>query len=164
MKPLGAFSPNGEHRRTVCRPCRAAQARWGVRKKQLTEHQRALRREAQRRWNRAHPEVQRRLSRIHAHKRATRHLGWHFSWAIWERILAYWQHACAHCGWQGTPLEIDHIIPVRDARCPGTVPWNIVPSCRACNRTRRARPVSDAIRTFQSAMRAEYGAEGTPAR
>ncbi|MBX3579877.1 MAG: HNH endonuclease, partial [Rhizobiaceae bacterium] len=47
-------------------------------------------------------------------------------------------HCCAYCDSTG-PLTQDHFIPLSSAKCPGTIPGNIVPACASCNSSKRAR-------------------------
>lgn len=57
-------------------------------------------------------------------------------------MLAYWGYACAICGNQeGFEWTIadDHVIPLADPHCPGTVALNMLPLCHGvggCNNTK----------------------------
>lgn len=57
----------------------------------------------------------------------------------WEYCLWFFNQQCAVCGAWNTeddPLQKDHWIPVTNPKCPGTIPSNIIPLCRGCNRVK----------------------------
>lgn len=54
----------------------------------------------------------------------------------WTACLDWFHNCCAYCGHQRDfwyTIEADHIIPLHNPNCPGTIPLNIVPACRNCN-------------------------------
>lgn len=57
--------------------------------------------------------------------------------------LEYFGNACAYCEARFDELQpgnfatFDHYIPLYFPFCPGTVQWNMVPACWACNSTKR---------------------------
>ena len=60
--------------------------------------------------------------------------------ADWKQAVDYFGGSCAYCGATGT-LEREHIIPVTAGG--GLTKTNIVPSCRACNQSKKARLLHD---------------------
>lgn len=57
----------------------------------------------------------------------------------WRHCLNYFSGMCAYCGQpQGlwNPIAVDHWIPLKDDNCPGTIPENIVPACKSCNKSK----------------------------
>lgn len=63
-----------------------------------------------------------------------------------DYALAWWGHTCAYCGtlvqeglWHR--LHWDHFIALSDPLCPGTVPWNMLPSCGSSRRSGTGRDV-----------------------
>lgn len=85
--------------------------------------------------------AKRESSRIHNNIRRQRtlHLPWNWSIDAWSHCKEYWQYKCAYCLTQTNDLEQDHFIPLSCDSCPGTVPSNIVPACKPCNRSKGAR-------------------------
>ena len=49
----------------------------------------------------------------------------------WEAILSLYQGHCAYCGQTGTPLQMEHVIPL--ARGGAHAQDNVVPACPTCN-------------------------------
>jgi 5-methylcytosine-specific restriction endonuclease McrA len=62
-----------------------------------------------------------------------------FTAAQEQYCLKYWRHKCCLCG-DTDHLQMDHWLPVTGRNCPGTVVWNMVPMCRACNVAKSNRP------------------------
>lgn len=66
--------------------------------------------------------------------------------------LKHFSDCCAACGVAiGGLIEIhwDHWIPVDHHSCPGTVRWNMVPMCPACNRNKHySMPMDWLIKSF----------------
>ena len=61
-----------------------------------------------------------------------------FTTTEWQFCLSYWHNSCAYCGAlpNGTRkrrLCAEHVIPLTDPDCPGTVATNIVVACASCN-------------------------------
>ena len=53
-----------------------------------------------------------------------------------ETTFAMFNWCCGYCEAPETDvkLEFDHFINIYEDTCPGTIPGNMVPSCRSCNR------------------------------
>jgi len=69
-----------------------------------------------------------------------------FSDSDWLTALDYWHYCCAYCGHQQDfwhTIEADHFIPITDPTCPGTVPANMIPACKACNSSKHDRPAAE---------------------
>ena len=62
-----------------------------------------------------------------------------FTLAQEQYCLKYWRHKCCLCG-SDDHLQMDHWLPVTGRNCPGTVVWNMLPMCRACNIAKSNRP------------------------
>lgn len=60
---------------------------------------------------------------------------------IRERIFLRDDYTCAYCGARGVSLECDHVVPV--ARGGGHEDENLTTACRACNRSKRDKLVSE---------------------
>ena len=62
----------------------------------------------------------------------------------WRSVKALWLEGgivtCAYCGEETRKPERDHVQPLSDDG--DTVPENIVPACRSCNRSKGHRPVT----------------------
>ena len=61
----------------------------------------------------------------------------------WSRCLDYWHGVCAYCGAQQDfwhVIEADHYVPLSSSDCPGTIPENMLPACKACNTSKGHRP------------------------
>lgn len=63
-----------------------------------------------------------------------------------EYALRWWDYECAYCGEQVTEglwhrLHWDHFVALSDPACPGTVPWNLLPTCGASRRSGTGRDV-----------------------
>lgn len=63
-----------------------------------------------------------------------------------DYALTWWDYRCAYCGtlvqeglWHR--LHWDHFIALSDPLCPGTVPWNLLPSCGSSRRSGTGRDV-----------------------
>lgn len=84
--------------------------------------------------------TRRRRTRAENNLRRQRQTGRPYDWSPeqWEACLERWGRACAYCDAVGD-LEQDHFIPVSAPDFPGTIPANMVPACRACNRSKGAR-------------------------
>lgn len=70
-----------------------------------------------------------------------RNLPCDFSTQDWQSCFNYWHGCCVYCGKQAEGLwgtvHQEHFIPLNDlAHCPGTVRWNMLPSCAYCNRSK----------------------------
>lgn len=61
----------------------------------------------------------------------------------WERIIDAFSGACAYCRQSSGRLEADHVIPLSDPGCPGTVVGNLVPACAPCNRSKRRKRLDE---------------------
>ena len=65
--------------------------------------------------------------------------------AVWrvirERIFRRDDYTCTYCGARGVSLECDHVVPV--ARGGGHEDENLTTACRACNRSKRDKLVSE---------------------
>lgn len=92
--------------------------------------------------DRAQRRIVRRQSRW---KRSQRELDNPSRWtsADWDKCKLAWKSRCAYCGRRAKRLTRDHFIPLTDPKCPGTVPWNIVPACVSCNSSKRNRDPHD---------------------
>ena len=53
-----------------------------------------------------------------------------------DQTMAAFDWCCGYCGAPEADvrLEFDHFVDIYVEDCPGTVPGNMVPSCRSCNR------------------------------
>jgi len=58
-----------------------------------------------------------------------------------ELVKQMFDHKCGYCGAPelDVALEFDHFVDIFEDECPGTVPFNMVPSCRPCNRRKGTR-------------------------
>lgn len=136
-RPIDAFpfrKNRGKHA-THCKTCVREKAREVQRKKRANPATRQTLMESNARYARSPrgKEAKRRKTLIDNHKRRAPHLPFLWSYEKWEKCLAAWSMACAYCGRTGMRLTQDHVIPLTDPSCPGTVPWNIVPACMPCN-------------------------------
>jgi len=53
---------------------------------------------------------------------------------IAEKVNLDWEFKCCYCSNDIMgKVHFDHFIPISVKDCPGTVPWNMVPSCQSCN-------------------------------
>ena len=59
----------------------------------------------------------------------------------WAGVLAAFANACAYCGRSDEKLDIDHLVPVSVGGVNAV--GNIVPACRSCNASKRARPLAE---------------------
>lgn len=81
-------------------------------------------------------EKMRAIKSSHEVKRRARKKGLSVLWDeyIAGRALSAWKDKCCYCYKDVTQLtHFDHFIPLSNPNCPGTVPWNMVPSCQKCN-------------------------------
>ena len=60
---------------------------------------------------------------------------------IRERIFVRDDYTCQYCGIRGSNLECDHVLPV--SRGGGHDDENLVTACFTCNRSKRAKTVSE---------------------
>jgi 5-methylcytosine-specific restriction endonuclease McrA len=99
-------------------------------------------RKSARAWQRANLNS----GRLYAKRRRARESGLPatFTVADWQAALDHFGGCCAVCGAPGT-LHQDHWIPLTSADCPGTVRWNMIPLCVACNLSKHARPPAEWI-------------------
>ena len=70
------------------------------------------------------------------------------------RMVNAWNGRCAYCSSKlDETMHIDHYIPMKaKVFCPGTVPWNLLPSCEVCNLNKHSSmPVAWIRRTFGKA-------------
>lgn len=89
-------------------------------------------------FHRAHMRIVRRESRWKRNQRVHETpSGW--TSADWLKSKLVWKSRCAYCGRRAKRLTRDHFIPLIDPKCPGTVPWNIVPACVSCNSSKGKR-------------------------
>lgn len=51
---------------------------------------------------------------------------------------------CVYCGAEGQPIELDHLTPI--SRGGNDTVWNLVTSCRACNRQKGRKTLSEYIK------------------
>lgn len=58
-----------------------------------------------------------------------------------EYLLEKWQRACAYCGVQGVPLEVEHIVP--RARHGSDRVSNLTLACEPCNRTKGTQTAAE---------------------
>lgn len=61
-----------------------------------------------------------------------------WTYRIWCAALRHWNHKCAGCQ-KGGSLQHDHLVPVAHRDCPGRVPSNLIPLCKACNKDKSAQ-------------------------
>lgn len=64
----------------------------------------------------------------------------------WEVCLSWWGNHCAYCGRHESELpssmNADHVIPLANPNCVGTIASNILPACRACNVSKKDRELT----------------------
>ncbi|MBZ0280236.1 MAG: HNH endonuclease [Anaerolineae bacterium] len=115
-------------------------------------------RETNRRWIEANPEkakllvkrsMQKNPERVRLvsqqHRARKRNLPNSLNQDEWNYALN-WFGACAYCGNKPKELrelQADHIVPLADPQCLGTVRENIVPACKTCNSSKCNRPLAD---------------------
>lgn len=156
---LEFFGPNQKKLNGLsswCRSCMRDRARrvqtWRRkhdRVKLLAEKQRHLQSPQGREWKRL-------ASLVDNHRRRAKHLPFQWSLASWKACLTWWKNRCAYCGKRRRRIEHDHVIPLSNPTCPGTVPWNIVPACITCNRKKHVCVVVTAeIRAYFRHVRKE---------
>lgn len=63
-----------------------------------------------------------------------------FDASMWLGVLKEFDNKCAYCG-RSDNLEIEHIVPV--SKCGSHTKHNIIPACKECNRSKRARYIED---------------------
>lgn len=128
-----------EYRKT-CKDCVKKEARFRWRNNSK-ERERRLQyrvdnkerlREYSKQWNKKNRD---KLIARNANRRATvAGLPSHWSNEMAQEAVLYWGGRCAYCDEPQESLAFDHWVPVAGEQpCPGTVPTNMVPSCRACN-------------------------------
>jgi len=116
------------------------------------------------RWRRANPQ---RAALIKARYIARKHsLPDTLTQQQWHNAIAYFDGCCAYCDRPlGEHPTLDHIIPISNPCCPGTVAWNSAPCCVSCNTSKKDKdlefwliekygdvghkPVLQAIREYQ---------------
>jgi len=81
-------------------------------------------------WRRTHPEI-RNAAMLQRYRRKAE-LPHTLTKDDWLYACAYFGYRCVVCR-KEKPLVKDHWISIQDADCPGTIPTNIVPMCRACS-------------------------------
>lgn len=127
-----------------CRPCHRDYARERQaarradpveRERVRAEKQRWIESDKGREWKRARSQIDNLLR-----QGRTASLPWDWSIGQWEECLRFFVSTCAYCG-SADDLTQDHVIPVADPACPGTVPWNMVPACGPCNYSKQHRDV-----------------------
>lgn len=90
-----------------------------------------------RRYGLTHPDKIR--EQTHRRKARKRDLPCHWTNLDEQSMFEAWNYRCAYCGNQqglfdNLRMSADHYIPLSASeQCPGTVPWNMVPACKACN-------------------------------
>lgn len=104
------------------------------------EKSKVRRLETARAWIAANPE--KKLAQVHRRRANKMGLPANYSGALWNDCLVAFECLCAYCGKGECLLEQDHFVPL-SARWlplgmdrPGHVPWNIVPACMTCNRSK----------------------------
>lgn len=135
------FAPNRKKLNGLdswCRPCNRTAAR--TRQAWRRKHDRVnlLAEKRRHRFSPQGREWHRLAALIDNHRRRAKHLPFQWTLTDWLACLAAWKHRCAYCK-RRRRLEHDHVIPLSNPACPGTVPWNIVPSCVPCNRKKHMR-------------------------
>lgn len=92
-------------------------------------------------WQRNNPDkVRVRSNRRQARKRS---LPDNFTQVDWERAVAYWNGCCAYCDnplynlFGDVKAHADHFYALKDERCLGTIPENMLPACSTCNLSKR---------------------------
>ena len=138
---------------SYCRQCERKRARVAQAKRRLDPVEKVRVLEEKRRHSKSAKgrETKRRQSETYNHWRRQRHLDLPWLWTpeLWEKCKADWEGRCAYCGATGDMTQ-DHFVPLMEAACPGTVPWNMIPACMICNASKQHRPAShwckDAVR------------------
>lgn len=144
------FPPNPRMRGGLCSWCRGCVRRRARLKQQARRrdpNQRARLLNEKRRYARSAKgrAAKRRRTFIDNNLRRQRRLGapWLWSDELWAACVAAWCGRCAYCGRDDGPLTQEHVVPLSDPECPGTVPWNIVPACDHCNRSKGPRSLRE---------------------
>jgi 5-methylcytosine-specific restriction endonuclease McrA len=57
-----------------------------------------------------------------------------YGFEVREFLLLKWEHACAYCGAEGLPLEVEHIVP--KSRGGSDRISNLTLACRSCNQSK----------------------------
>lgn len=70
-----------------------------------------------------------------------RNSAYNYSESVWRETLDWFENKCAYCGVESDELHREHVIPVNNYGA--YVKSNIVPSCRACNSSKRDRPMEE---------------------
>lgn len=125
-----------------CRECDRARSRERQRRRLADPVERAKLLDEKRRYSESERgrRAKRLASFIDNHKR--RHPVFEWSREAWDAAVSFWG-GCAYCGRVTDTLEHDHVVAVTEDDSPGTVPWNIVPACRFCSRSKGARRLTE---------------------
>lgn len=89
-----------------------------------------------REWKRRNKDRVRAIDQRYLKRRAT--LPNTFTDKHWQHALKYFNNKCAACG-SADQIHQAHWIPLSRPECPGTVPSNMIPLCRRCNTSQRAK-------------------------
>lgn len=143
---LGSFAPKPAMTNGLsswCRDCQRAVAkeRQAARRRHPTEREKLLDEKHRFATSPRGREYRRSASAVSNHGRRSRLLALPYRRTTddWDQCKQDWDEKCAYCG--GTyPLTQDHFIPLCDPMSPGTVPWNMLPACAPCNRSKGMRP------------------------
>lgn len=158
LKPFEEFSKQSSAKsgiRSRCKQCDNAHSRTyrDNNRDTLIEKDRRYRREneekrreSRRRYNAEHYD----LVMTYYHRRKARKRGLPDTYTVddWQRALNYWRGCCAYCGnppgfLPGMEISREHFIPLSHSECPGTVPANIIPVCKACNSSKLNRDAAE---------------------
>lgn len=89
-------------------------------------------------WSKNHPDKR----KLYKHNRRTKEL--HMVSTLtneeWNKCLEYFDYKCAYCS-RERKLQVEHVVPVANPKCPGTVAENVVPACRSCNSSKNSHNV-----------------------
>jgi hypothetical protein len=86
-------------------------------------------------WVEQHPDQIRQNGRLGSARRRAKKQQLQSNWTKQDEAFArhYWHHACAVCGNEEGfyyTIAMDHWVPIHyQARCPGTIPTNMIPLC-----------------------------------
>ncbi|MDL1924339.1 HNH endonuclease [Chloroflexi bacterium CFX3] len=106
-----------------------------------------------REWKRRNKDRVRAIEQRYLKRRAT--LPNTFTDKHWQHALKYFNNRCAVCG-SADQIHQAHWIPLSRPECPGTLPSNIIPLCRSCNISQRAKlPTVWLRQTFDAATQRE---------
>ena len=156
-KPIDAYRKRSgqPYRMSWCRDCQREHARQRQRERRAdpdtNERIKANKRRSHR-TERGRAGKKRRTDRANAARRARiRSLPYQWTDDDWQAALAAFGHRCAYCD-STDRLTIEHVIPLSDPACPGTVIGNIAPACAPCNAIKRDEPLTE----FVDAERVAY--------